>query len=57
MCLPATNKDVANILVERGRQPPCRNEVNREDEGSEIVWWFPERTSWMRVETNSRRDI
>ena len=49
------SKDVANIsvepisLVERGRRLPSANEVDEEEEGSEIVWRFPERTSWLRV--------
>ena len=49
------SKDVANIsvepisLVERGRRLPSVNEVDGEEEGSEIVWRFPERTSWLRV--------
>ena len=51
------SKDVAKIsvepisLVERGRRLPSVNEVdvNGEEEGSEIVWRFPERTSWLLV--------
>ena len=49
------SKDVANIsvepisLVERGRRLPSVNEVEGEEEGSVIVWRFPERTSWLRV--------
>ena len=49
------SRDVANIsvepisLVERGRRDPSVNEVDGEEEGSEMVWTFPERTSWLRV--------
>ena len=49
------SKDVANISVEpvsleeRGRRLPSAKEVDGEEEGSEIVWRFPERTSWLRV--------
>ena len=49
------SKDVANIsvepisLVERGRRLPSVNDVDGEEEGSEMVWRFPERTSWLRV--------
>ena len=43
------SKDVANIsvepisLVERGRRLPSVKEVDGEEEGSVIVWRFPER--------------
>ena len=49
------SKDVAKIsvepisLVERGRRLPSANEVDGEEEGSDMVWRFPERTSWLRV--------
>ena len=49
------SKDVANMsvkpisLIERGRWLPSVNEVDGEEEGSEIVWRFPERKLWLRV--------
>jgi hypothetical protein len=39
-------------LVERGRRLPYVNEVHREKNLWAIVRKFPERTLWIRVETN-----
>ena len=35
-------------MVERGRWLPSVNEVDGDEEGSEIVWKFPERMLWLR---------